>query len=491
MFNRLKRLFKKIFLNECFWLTLIIIGAFIVRLYKIGNPIADWHSWRQADTASVTRSFIERGINFLYPSYQDISSIQTGIFNPKGYRFVELPIFNLGHFLLAKYIPQISFDEAGRLTSIFASLVSTYLLYLLGKKFFGIWGGILAGFFYAFLPYNIFFTRIILPEPVLVTFGLAAIYFFVKYIDNKSLIFFFLSAVFLAVSILIKPFAAFYGLPLIYLFFEKHGIVKTLRTGRLLILLLLYLNICLIPFFLWRAWINEYPSGIPFFEWAFNGDGIRFRPAFWRWIFGERLGRLILGIWGIVPFVFGLLLRKKTSGFIYTFLLGMFLYVSVIATANVRHDYYQIIIIPAIVLVLANGVVNFIELKEFNKIILGTVLVFSLAMMFGMSFYQVKEFYKINHPEIIEAGKDLDQIASKDALVIAPYNGDTAFLYQTKRWGWPAIDDSVEALIKKGADYYISVTPWDKDTQEIIKKYQTIKETPKYLIVDLHKLIQK
>ena len=30
---------------ELFLLLLILVGGFAVRLYKIDNPIADWHSW--------------------------------------------------------------------------------------------------------------------------------------------------------------------------------------------------------------------------------------------------------------------------------------------------------------------------------------------------------------------------------------------------------------------------------------------------------------
>ncbi len=33
-------------------LAAIIILGLALRLYKIDNPIADWHSWRQADTTS-------------------------------------------------------------------------------------------------------------------------------------------------------------------------------------------------------------------------------------------------------------------------------------------------------------------------------------------------------------------------------------------------------------------------------------------------------
>jgi len=86
-------------------------------------------------------------------------------------------------------------------------------------------------------------------------------------------------------------------------------------------------------------------------------------------------------------------------------------------------------------------------------------------MMLMVGWLGIKDDYQINHPEIIEAGKMVDEITPKDALVIAPYNGDTAFLYQTNRWGWPAIEDSIDNIIAKGADFYVTV---DNDGSTLI-----------------------
>jgi hypothetical protein len=122
----MKRYFEYIILS-----ILLLLGL-LVRLYKINSPVADWHSWRQADTASVSRSFFEKGINFLYPTYQDISSIQTGIFNPNGYRMVELPIFNFVHVELYCLFGGLSFDSWGRMVSVVCSLISAVILFFFG-----------------------------------------------------------------------------------------------------------------------------------------------------------------------------------------------------------------------------------------------------------------------------------------------------------------------------------------------------------------------
>ena len=60
--------------------------GFFARKYKIDTPVADWFSWRQTDTAAVGRFYARDGINVMKPRFYDLSSIQSGIENPNGYR---------------------------------------------------------------------------------------------------------------------------------------------------------------------------------------------------------------------------------------------------------------------------------------------------------------------------------------------------------------------------------------------------------------------
>ncbi|MBI2066054.1 glycosyltransferase family 39 protein [Candidatus Woesebacteria bacterium] len=215
---------------EYILLSIILILGFVVRLYKINNPIADWHSWRQADTASVSRTYLEKGINLLYPRYHDVSSIQTGIFNPEGYRFVEFPVFNAVHALLARGFPALSLEIWGRLVSIFSALVSTVFIFLIAKKLMGKRAALLAASFFALIPYNIFFTRVILPEPLATTFALASLWLFVEFLDNEKFAYLSLSGLVFGLSMLIKPFTFFYILPFIYLAHKKYGLKNIYKT---------------------------------------------------------------------------------------------------------------------------------------------------------------------------------------------------------------------------------------------------------------------
>jgi len=462
-------------------LFLILFLGLVVRLYKIDNPIADWHSFRQADTASVTRFFVQDGINLLMPRYHDISRVQSGRFNPQGYRFVEFPIGNAIHAFFAKKFEFFSLEKWGRLLSVFYGLITGTFVYLIGKKLYGKKFGFIAMSFFLFLPFNIYFTRVILPEPLAVMFAVISLWFFLVYKDNQDFKMLFLSSLALSFGILVKPYVIFYGLPIAFYFYNKYKIGGSLKNPKLLFCL----AIILVPIILWRIWMQQFPEGIPFWKWTFNGDAIRFKPAFWRWIFGERLGYLILGVWGVFPFAFGLADLRRKADVIITSLMGAFLYTAVIATANVRHDYYQTFIIPVICLVLAKGVINLWHIKYGTEWVRKLLVVFSLIFAFLVSASQIKEFYKINHPEIIEAGEAVDRLTPKNAIVIAAYNGDTAFLYQTKRRGWPVVELPINELIDEGASYYTSVNLNDAQTQEFMKEFRILEKTNTYVVLDL------
>ncbi len=465
--------------------SLILVLAFALRLYKIDNPIADWHSWRQADTASVTRVFSQEGINLLRPRFQDISSIPSGKPNPQGYRMVEFPIYNLAHLTTYRLAPGLGLDKAGRLTSVVISLVSIVFLYLIVRKLSGTQLALLSTLIYSILPFSIFYSRVILPEPLMIAFFLISFYLFLQ----KGYFSFFLSAVFLALALLVKPYAIFFTLPFVFWCWTNRK-DKRFAFPRLVI----YALVAFSPLLAWRTWIKQFPEGIPASAWLYNNLGIRLRPAWFRWLFGERIGKLVLGYWGLIPFGIGVLSLKKADGWVYRLLLiGIIAYFVVFAGGNVQHDYYQAITIPYLAILIAIGFLRLAkpppELSRFTGVSLG---IFCLGMMLFLSWYEIRGYYQVNNPAIVEAGKVADKILPKNARVIANYNGDTAFLYQTNRFGWPAITTDLATLIKGESDvYYISVS-LDNETGAIMsdKRHQIIEKNTRFVIVKLfvHKL---
>jgi hypothetical protein len=284
-------------------------------------------------------------------------------------------------------------------------------------------------------------------------------------------------------AFLIKPFAAFFMLPMVYLVYEKYGL-DFLKKWQLWI----FTIVSLLPFALWRVWILQYPAGIPQSAWLFNGNEIRFKGAFFQWIFARRIGEMILGFWGLPVLIIGILAKhKKNSLFFLSFILSSLVYVTVVATGNVQHDYYQIPIIPSIAIFLGLGSAYLLNppkeyVSRFKTI---PILIICLLFMFSFSWFEVRDFFNINDPAIITAGQAVDNLTPKNAKVIALYGGDTSFLYQTKRKGWASLEKSLPQLITMGADYLVIANPKAAD-YGFSKTYKVVSSSNDYILFNLH-----
>ncbi len=470
---------------ELFVLLLILILGLAVRLYKIDRPIADWHSWRQADTAAVARNFIKEGFNPLIPRYDDMSSQANGLDNPQRYRFVEFPIYNS----LVAFVWSLTGvrEIYARLTTVFITLGSGVLLYLLVRYYSGKTVAALSTLFFAIIPYNIFYSSAILPGPLMV-FGLLGLYLaFSKWLENtKSLSWILISIFFANLAILTWPIALFFVLPLVYLAYSRYGWAM-IKKGHLWF----FAISSIVPFVAWRMWITQFPQGIPSWQFLINADHIRFKGAFFRWLIAERMGKLILTVGGFTLFILGLLIKptKKEGLFYLSWLASIALYFAVFASGNVRHDYYQVPLIPIAAVLMAKGTIFLFNLnsKMFNRT-LGPILAIALILMtLAFGFFEVRGFYWINRPQIVAAGRAVDSLLPGDAKVIAPYNGDAAFLYQTNRHGYPIVDRSLEKFIEQGTKYLVSVDVADPGIQNLARHCKVIEQTPDYVIVEMFK----
>lgn len=475
-------------LNPKLLLIIILLLAFFVRLYQFQRPIADWHSWRQVDTSSVSRNFVKYGFDILHPRFDDLSKGVSLLDNPDGYRFVEFPFYNIAQAGLYMIFGGFTLEQWGRLITIFSQLVSIVFIYLLVKHYINARAGFIAASFFAFIPYNIYFGRTLLPDSSMIAALLGSTYFFVRWIDDKNFQprsnrgQFFLAVILMAVAVLLKPYALFFSLPLIYLALKHFGfsIYKQWQ-------LWLFVFLSITPFILWRLWMQQYPEGIPQSNWLFNGDGIRFKGAFFNWIFADRISRLILGYFGLPFVILGMLAKvKKEQWFFFMFLFSSLIYLNVMAKGNVQHDYYQLLIIPTLAIFFAKGI-DFVLEKSgefFNRLVAYAVITVSVLFIIAFSWFIVRDFYNLQHIEVIAAGKAVDRLTPQNAKIIAPYGGDTTFLYHTNRRGWPVFDRPLRDFIKQGAMYMAFVNPSEPELN-FIKYFKTVNKGERYIIYDL------
>lgn len=476
--------------TELFFLTLVLLGAFAARLYQFNRPVADWHSWRQVDTSAVSRNFLKYGFDLLHPRFDDFSKGVSLIDNPKGYRFVEFPIYNVLQAGFYNIFNHFTLEGWGRLVTILSQLTSMVLLYFLVKKYIGMRTAFIAISFFAFIPYNIYYGRVLLPDSTMVAASLGGIYFFGKWLEarvrptKKSLVFYLLALLFTASAFLLKPYALFFTLPLVVLAFRAYGIGFVKKWE-----LWLFAIISVMPLAGWRLWMTQYPEGIPQSNWLFNQYGIRFTGSFFHWLFADRISSLILGFFGLPFVILGVLVKNKKEGLLWmSFLASSLLYMSVIAYGNVHHDYYQILIIPTLAIFFAKGLSFLLEHAGtyFHRFITYAVIFVCIVFMLAFGWFRVRDYYHIQQFELYAAGAAVDRLTPKDAKVIAPYGGNTTFLYYTNRSGWPVWDRDLRDFIKEGAQYLAFVKPGGDELN--FKKYFPVvgESENEYIIYDLN-----
>lgn len=491
-------------LNQKVTIIIIFVLGFWVRLYKINNPIADWHSHRQADTASVTNLYLQNGLDLLHPKYHDLSDVQSGKENPQGYRMVEFPVYNLICFtnykIVSIFSKNISYEVVYRFTSIIISLTSALFIFLLVKKLTdNFFASAICLSSFLFIPFNIYYSRAILPEPLAILFSITTLYFFAK---NKII-----SAIFFALGILIKPYIAIILFPfLLFLSLQKISLKK-------LIPLFIFSIISLIPFIAWRIWIHQFSEGIPSALWLLNNSNskivndwwhglhidwinkiIAFRPHWINWLFAERIGKLILGIYGSIFVFLGLNYKKNTTqNFTTLTFIGILFYFIIIAQGNIQHDYYQNLIMPFISIYFGLGIYYIYDIMFHQKITAWFVILPILGLSLFFSWNQIKGYYQINNGNIIQVGEIVNKTLPLNAIVIAPYQGDTAFLYQTRRTGYPTEIynfSEISKLTPNNPHFLVSLNN-DTYTNKMAHQYQTVVKNNEYIILNLDNEIKK
>lgn len=320
-------------------------------------------------------------------------------------------------------------------------------------------------------------------DPLHVFLGILTLYLVTKWIEKGNFLLAGLSGIVFALTILTKPYGLVLFLPILYLVFRKWKF-NFLRKVQIY----LFAVLALVPFFLWRYHISLHPEGMFGTNWLYNQGNIRFTGAYFRWLIFERLNRLIFATGGFVLFWLGIIMsgNKKDGYFYLSWLLGVLAFFVIIAKGNVTHDYYQLPIVPIGCVFMAIG---FDYLLKHGQGLFGRSLNFGISvslvlMMLAFGWYEVRGYYNINHPEIVEAGQKVDALLPKDSIVIAPYDNDSAFLYQTNRHGYTFGGDRIEKYILEGATHLVSVN-FDETTNYWMEKCTVVFRNEKFVIIDL------
>jgi hypothetical protein len=306
------------------------------------------------------------------------------------------------------------------------------------------------------------------------------------------------------IAILIKISNFFYLIfPLLYLAYNKYKL-KLFQKPQLW----LFAGLILLSQILW--FLHVYYQGLNLGAWK----GAKDINIFYNWmqiellcnfnifssnnfysIMAVRFATIILTPIGLTLFIIGLFIRQQNSAsyFIHYWILGNFIFTIIFADGSLTHFYYQLPIIPPASILMGSVLSLLLEKKLINKLIIPVILI----LFTFFSLYYILPYYKYIGWDFIRAGKVVDRITPKDALIATDGPFASAMFYYSKRKGFPMWSiipspKDLERCRQRGADYYVSVYVANfKGNTEfgnyMLKNYTVLKATNRFIIFDIRK----
>jgi 4-amino-4-deoxy-L-arabinose transferase-like glycosyltransferase len=480
--------------------TLVLAGlvalTVALRLYKITQPFIDEWSFKQGTIAMIAENFYRNGFNIFYP--------QINWAGPEaGYIGTEFPLVPFLASLL--YVPFGVHEWIGRSVSVAFFAVSLPFFYLLVKKTSKERSAWFAAMIYAVVPLSIFAGRSFISDTTSLSFSVIALYLFCRWPERSdSLALPTAAALTTGLAILVKLPNIIIGVPLLYLAWEKYR-TGLWRQPKLWAFAALALGL---P----AAWyLHAYLVTLHYPPHQFAGsDGVALAdPSFYAFIvrrlFTSSLTPLVAA--GLLVGLF-LPAPAKYGRVFHWWLLAIGLFVLIAGHGN-RHPWYQLPMVPVAAAFagrafdFALGKVRALSGSSIAEWSAGIALSGALALA---SYVYVKPLYESWAMPLLNAGHEIDRIASPDALVVYALDGDSSGIYYSKRKGWHAMDssfwgqpaDSTEAITKleklrrEGAGFIVFTryTAWWLDyygefRQYLDARYRRAADTDDYVIFDL------
>lgn len=401
---------------------LLFILVFSLRLPHIKNaPPERGDMWRQPDTESIARNFVEHRFNILYPQFNYDGPLPN---------YIQLE-FQITTFIIAILYKAFGYHHfLARLVPTIFFMISVYYLFKLSQEIYSTAAAWITISIYSVLPLNLFYSRAIMPESAALCFFNGAFYYFYRWSKTEENSLLFLSAIFTALAISQKTPAVFIGLAMILICIDKYGL-GFLKKWELWFFAL----VALAPPYLYTKWAGTvaeftFVSGIgtkhilPKFATSFlTQQALDFyRTAFPR-SFTQFV--LILAIVGLFT------VREKGERPLLYLAVAMVLEVVFIVSV-IKFRYYLIFLTP-VVAILAGKTLGFLSSRRMLGSIC-TVLV--LIFVSYNAFTLVKDDF-IVFDSIMEFGQMVDQQTEDgDLIVIGTF--DPSRLSVSSRQGWRA-----------------------------------------------------
>lgn len=402
---------------------LIILAIFIAYTMILlpsfkNSPYEAFNSWREGDTYSIARNFLNRDFNILKPQF---------FYDGPEPNIVQLELQILTY--LGACFQRIFSSEGSfiyRAISYAFFLGSAIYLYKLERKFASFLPSIVGIIVYFLMPLSMQYSRSIMPETLALFFFMGSMFHAYEWYQTDKDFNIVISAIFMGLAISQKIPIAFSGILILFIFFKKYGI-KSFKSPLFYLYGILSLALpALYFFYMGKISTASFVSGIASkhifsntIKTIFSKETLDF--------YKQSLPSVI----GIIPILMALAgfaksIIKKNSFLIV--LTSSMLLECLIIVSIIKFNYYLVFILPIIGLLIA-------YLIDSIKLPYGLVLsIFILASMLPASVYTLENFL-VDIPSIEEHG-DFIKANTQEKDLIAVNKLDPSIINASERNGY-------------------------------------------------------
>ena len=449
----------------------ICVVAAAARLILINQPYVDHWSWRQSDVAAIARNFLQNGFRLGYPQIDWAG-------NAPGYVGTEFPILPFIAALCYKFAGVQ--EWTGRIQAVILFVLSLPFFFLLVREIFGSTAAVWASFFYCFTPLNVFAGRSFMPDVPSLSFAIIGLYFFLRWVEHGQSSSFFVAAIAISLSLLIKITSIVIVAPLVYLALAEGGDLGCVkgpgacssRVQRPRLQFALFALIALVPSIIWYWHAHQIAESF-YPHHFFGAGGIRIESFSWYWhVAQETLVSSLTPALSVMALV-GLFVPqsrdRRYSRLFHWWLAAMIVFIIIVGYGN-RHRWYQLPLVP-IAAAFAGGACAFIASKISSRIIAVTLSVLLVSSFITLAFWYVRPFYQSSAAQLRDAGLELQKVTPSDAFIVAADMGDPTIFYYAERKGWHFLEqnaiyngtpddseqaiDNLERLRRRGATHFV------------------------------------
>jgi len=492
------RLFERRTNNLLMTLWLLAVAA---RLIFINQPYVDHWSWRQSDVAAIARNFFEHGFHFGYPQIDWAGG-------SAGYVGTEFPILP---FLAAICYNFAGIHEwIGRSQSVIFFAISLPFFFLLVREIFGSTAGIWATFFYVFAPLNVFAGRSFMPDVPSLSLGIIGLYFFLRWLRDNKPTPFYLAAIAISLSILIKATSALLAAPISCLavaaVYDRRA-RECYGAHRAPLQLTAFAAIAILPSVAW--YLHAYQIAERYYPHHFFGaGGVRLESLSWYWEIARQTATSSLTPVLAIMALIGMFVapRGKYGCLFDWWLVAMVLFVVAVGYGN-RHPWYQLPFVP-IAAAFAGAACAFFGSKISSRVAAVTLSILLTGSFAILAFFYVRPLYESSAAQLRDAGLELNKITAPDALIVAADMGNPTIFYYANRKGWHFLEQrgiyggtpkdsqqaiaDLERLHRQGATHFVFtantfwwLNSYPELTQHLNETATLVEATPAFKIYRL------